>query len=88
MARRHDIDPATYAAIGYPVFGPRAIRADVAERVHRHLAAGESNGRSQAHLASWIGCRASQLAPILAELAPDQGPSPDISDASLGSLPK
>jgi len=32
------IDPAAYAAIGFPVFGPRAIRADVAARVGRRLA--------------------------------------------------
>jgi ATP-dependent RNA helicase SUPV3L1/SUV3 len=87
MSRRHDIDAATYAAIGYPVFGPRAIRADVAERVHRHLATCEPQA-SRGQLASWIGCPASQLPPILAALAPVQGPSPDISDASLGSLPK
>ena len=88
MARRHDIDADTYATVGYPVFGPRAIRADVAERVHRHLATAEADGRSRSQLASWIGCPASQLPPILAELAPAQGPSPDISEASLGSLPK
>jgi ATP-dependent RNA helicase SUPV3L1/SUV3 len=88
MTRRHDIEPVLYEAIGYPVFGPRAIRADVAERVHQQLANVDSGAFPRAQLASWIGCPASQLRPILAAMAPDQGPSPDIGAASLGSLPK
>ncbi|XXY54235.1 hypothetical protein WME91_24195 [Sorangium sp. So ce269] len=38
-----------YAAIGCPVFGTRAIRAEVAERVHRALV----NGEPAARLSSW-----------------------------------
>jgi ATP-dependent RNA helicase SUPV3L1/SUV3 len=32
------IDPDAYTAIGYPVFGARALRADVVERVNASLA--------------------------------------------------
>jgi ATP-dependent RNA helicase SUPV3L1/SUV3 len=64
------IEPTFYTAIGYPVFGPRAIRADVAERVHRHLSADEREASSPARLASWIGCPSSQLPRILAALDP------------------
>jgi ATP-dependent RNA helicase SUPV3L1/SUV3 len=35
---RPDLDPMVYMALGYPVLGPRAIRADLIERVHRILA--------------------------------------------------
>jgi ATP-dependent RNA helicase SUPV3L1/SUV3 len=88
MARNHDVDPILYDAIGYPVFGPRAIRADVAERVHLQITGVDAKATPRAHLASWIGCRVSQLAPILAAMTTAQGPSPDIGEASLGSLPK
>jgi ATP-dependent RNA helicase SUPV3L1/SUV3 len=45
-----------YTAIGYPVFGPRAVRADVAEKVASALRAEEppETGR----LSSWLGCSA------------------------------
>lgn len=51
------VGPRAYAAIGYPVFGARAIRADVVERVHRALT-GHGDGEIPAagRLASWIGC--------------------------------
>ena len=47
-------DPRAYAAIGFPVFASRAVRADVAERVARALAEDPSPGA----LASWLGCPA------------------------------
>lgn len=64
-------DPKAYAAIGYPIFGARAIRADVVERVHRALAAsgegeGEAERPSPGRLASWLGCPARE-APRIAD---------------------
>jgi ATP-dependent RNA helicase SUPV3L1/SUV3 len=41
MPAARGADPRAYMAIGYPIFGARAVRADVAERVHRALAASE-----------------------------------------------
>jgi ATP-dependent RNA helicase SUPV3L1/SUV3 len=38
MPVRADLDPVVYMAMGYAVLGPRAIRADLVERVHRILA--------------------------------------------------
>jgi ATP-dependent RNA helicase SUPV3L1/SUV3 len=35
---RADLDPVVYMAMGYPVLGAHAIRADLIERVHRILA--------------------------------------------------
>ena len=61
--------------IGYPVFGTRAIRADVAERVHRALveqaakaAVGEVQGPSPGQLASLLGCPVREVPAITAEL--------------------
>jgi ATP-dependent RNA helicase SUPV3L1/SUV3 len=56
-------DARAYAAIGFPVFGTRAVRADVAERVGRALAEG---GPEAASLASWLGCPAREV-PRIAE---------------------
>ncbi|KYG09686.1 hypothetical protein BE21_16510 [Sorangium cellulosum] len=58
------VDPKAYAAIGYPVFGTRALRADVAERVHRALASGEPAAR----LSSWMGCSAREAPRVAASL--------------------
>ncbi|WP_437657484.1 helicase-related protein [Sorangium sp. So ce1182] len=58
------VDPRAYAAIGYPVFGTRAIRADVAERVHRALVSGEPAAR----LSSWMGCPAREAPQVAASL--------------------
>ncbi len=58
------VDPRAYAAIGYPVFGTRALRADVAERVHRALASGEPAER----LSGWMGCSAREAPRVAASL--------------------
>jgi ATP-dependent RNA helicase SUPV3L1/SUV3 len=71
------VDPRAYVMIGYPVFGARAIRSDVAERVHRALVEqagnegeGESKGPSVAQLASLLGCPVREVPAITAELFP------------------
>ncbi|WP_437646167.1 helicase-related protein [Sorangium sp. So ce362] len=58
------VDPRAYAAIGYPVFGTRALRADVAERVRRALASGEPAER----LSGWMGCPAREAPRVAASL--------------------
>ncbi|APR88021.1 ATP-dependent DNA helicase [Minicystis rosea] len=58
LALPRGADPRAYAAIGFPVFGTRAVRADVAERVCRALAEGASE---TAHFASWLGCPAREV---------------------------
>ncbi|MFT3765819.1 MAG: helicase-related protein [Minicystis sp.] len=59
-------EPRAYVAIGFPVFGTRAVRADVAERVGRALAEG---GPEAAELASWLGCPAREVPRIAEALA-------------------
>jgi len=44
-----------YAAIGYPVFGPRAVRADIAERVFSSLL-DEKNVVHRGKIAGLLGC--------------------------------
>jgi ATP-dependent RNA helicase SUPV3L1/SUV3 len=57
---------ATCAALGYPLFGPRAVRADVAERVYVEAMTDRGERRtSPALLSSWMGCPVAQVAPIL-----------------------
>jgi ATP-dependent RNA helicase SUPV3L1/SUV3 len=51
------------AALGYPLFGPRAVRADVAERVY--VEAVNEKRPSPSRLSSWMGCPVSQVAPVL-----------------------
>ena len=59
-------DPRAYTAIGYPVFGTRAIRADLAERAHRALA---DDTEEAARLGSLLGCPARELPAIAEALA-------------------
>jgi ATP-dependent RNA helicase SUPV3L1/SUV3 len=65
LSAARGVDPRAYAAIGYPVFGARAIRADVVERVHRALAEG-GEAAGEGTLASWMGCPAREV-PRIAE---------------------
>jgi ATP-dependent RNA helicase SUPV3L1/SUV3 len=59
--------PKAYTSIGYLIFGARAIRSDVVERVHRALSApGDEEPPGPGKLASWIGCSARE-APRIAE---------------------
>jgi ATP-dependent RNA helicase SUPV3L1/SUV3 len=47
------VEPRTYAAIGYPLFGGRAVRADVAERAYR--ASRDGDAEVDAKLARKVG---------------------------------
>jgi ATP-dependent RNA helicase SUPV3L1/SUV3 len=78
--RASRFDPEACAAIGYPVFGARAIRADIAER------AAAASGGDLDSLARLLGCPLREVAPIAAALAPagqnDAEPAPE---AALGT---
>ena len=67
--RARGISVEGYCAIGYPVFGGRAIRADVAERALAH------EGEEPSTLASWIGCTTRELPRVLADLRRGRGSS-------------
>jgi ATP-dependent RNA helicase SUPV3L1/SUV3 len=58
-------DPRACAALGYPVFGSRALRADVVERVHRALRPGDGeDAPDDGLLASWMGCPSREVRSI------------------------
>ena len=64
------IAPEAYLAIGYPVLGPRAVRADVAERAHARLreASRDAPCRLPRELPSWLGCSRGTLAAVVRAL--------------------
>jgi ATP-dependent RNA helicase SUPV3L1/SUV3 len=67
------LDRAAYAAIGSPVFGPRAVRADVAERVRARLAELAEDAPGEAEIASWLGCTTREVRRILEALSAGVG---------------
>ena len=66
VAVDESVDVGWYHAIGYPPFGPRAIRADQAERSFSRLLQVMSNGPAAlpAELASWLGCSQADVAGV------------------------
>jgi ATP-dependent RNA helicase SUPV3L1/SUV3 len=71
------VDPKAYAAIGYPVIGARAIRADMIERAHKALAAG-AEAPPPGRIASLLGCSAREV-PRIAEALSPASPSPPVA---------
>jgi hypothetical protein len=63
--RGRGIVEEAFAAVGFPVAGPRAVRADVLARVH--LRSAEVDAPT---LASWLGCPTHDVSRVLAALAP------------------
>lgn len=61
------VDPGAYTALGFPVIGGRAIRADIVERLHAELQAHGREGSfaAPARVASLAGVRREALAPVL-----------------------
>ena len=63
-----EVSDATYAAMGFPVFGGRAIRADIVEVVAARVA----SGASPAEIARRLGCYPDEVEPIERALAPSR----------------
>jgi ATP-dependent RNA helicase SUPV3L1/SUV3 len=63
-----EVDVGAYTAIGFPVFGPRALRADIVERIHAELAAleGEAGFELSVAIGSRAGVRREELPELLA----------------------
>ena len=61
------INPDFYKAIGYPVYGPRAIRIDMLDRVINAIYDSADKGRFRADhkMAEWMGCGIADLYAIL-----------------------
>lgn len=62
-----DIDPDFYSKIGYPVYGPRAIRVDMLDRVICAVYDSADKGVFQAQhkMAEWLGCNIPDLYAVL-----------------------
>jgi ATP-dependent RNA helicase SUPV3L1/SUV3 len=67
LAVRQDLDPAVYMSMGYPVYGPRAIRADLVERVHRTLSEAARKGPFEMppRVGDWLGSSNGVLGEII-----------------------
>ncbi len=63
-----DIDPHAYTALGYPVFGTRAVRADIVERVLASLVELQAPFELPAELAGQAGIRRDELPALAAAL--------------------
>ncbi len=63
FAAGRGVDARAYAAIGFPVIGPRAVRADVVDRV---LARARAGDHDPAVLATWMGAPVRDVARVLA----------------------
>jgi ATP-dependent RNA helicase SUPV3L1/SUV3 len=64
------IDRAFYQAVGYPVYGPRAIRIDMLDRVINAVYENAKDGKFQAkhEMAEWLGCNIEDLYAILSAM--------------------
>jgi ATP-dependent RNA helicase SUPV3L1/SUV3 len=67
-----EIDPGAYTALGYPVFGTRALRADIVERLYAELArlrgAAGPEFEPPAELAALAGVRRDKLPELITAL--------------------
>jgi ATP-dependent RNA helicase SUPV3L1/SUV3 len=61
------IDPSFYQSIAYPVYGHRAIRIDMLDRVINAVYDSAKNGtfRAQHKMCEWLGCKIEDLYEIL-----------------------
>jgi ATP-dependent RNA helicase SUPV3L1/SUV3 len=65
---RRDTDPTLLASLGYPAFGTRAVRADVARRITRQLAecqAGRARFELPLAIAEWLSMPQQDLPAVL-----------------------
>ncbi len=67
LPRQRHVLAATYLALGFPVFGPRAVRADVVERVgtRLHRAARRGPFKPPGDLAGQLGCEDGDVARVV-----------------------
>ena len=73
------IDHAAFTAIGFPVFGPRAVRADVAARVCARLLDADLDAPADTEIASWLGCTTREVRRVVDSLGPTRRDQSSIS---------
>jgi ATP-dependent RNA helicase SUPV3L1/SUV3 len=65
---RRDADPALLSSLGFPVFGPRAVKADIARRITRHLSecqAARAEFELPTTIAEWLSMPRHELPAVL-----------------------
>lgn len=67
VAGQDGIDPVYYRAIGYPVYGPRAIRVDMLDRLISAVYDTAKDGKFRAThtMAEWLGCSIPDLYEVI-----------------------
>jgi ATP-dependent RNA helicase SUPV3L1/SUV3 len=68
LSVRKDVEPALLASLGFPPFGPRAVRADVVRRITRHLADRQTSAGEltlPTEIADWLDMPAHELPALL-----------------------
>ncbi len=87
-------DPDYYRAIGYPVYGPRAIRVDMLDRVISAIYDSAKDGAFQAQhkMAEWMGCTVADLYAVLEAMGhikthdPADAPKPEAAPAETATV--
>lgn len=62
-----NLDPQFFQSVGYPVYGPRAIRVDMLDRLISAIFDGAEHGEFKAkhEMAEWLGCSIPDLYQVL-----------------------
>jgi ATP-dependent RNA helicase SUPV3L1/SUV3 len=70
FATRRGVDGKLYRALGYPAFGPLAIRADLVERIDAHLFELAQSGPFDApdEVTEWLSCSSDELGLVILAL--------------------
>lgn len=76
------VDHALYKTIGYPVFGPRAVRIDMLDRVVTDIYDSADKGQFtiKNSYAEWLGCGLEELYNILQSMGHHRLPSPTVEE--------
>jgi ATP-dependent RNA helicase SUPV3L1/SUV3 len=86
------VDSAFYQAIGYPVFGGRAVRIDMLDRVINAVYDSASGGKFEARhdMAEWLGCPIEGLYAVLSAMGHTkiEEPAVPVAEISAEAEPK
>jgi ATP-dependent RNA helicase SUPV3L1/SUV3 len=74
IAPLRGLSPELHSALGYPLIGPRAVRADVLERFRNRLQTARDEGSEIAatSFAGWLGARVREAEEVRAHLFPGE----------------
>ena len=84
------IDPVYYRSIGYPVFGSRAIRVDMLDRLISAIYDGAKGGvfKAEHKMAEWMGCPIPDLYKILESMGHRKIDDPAAPVAVVETVPE